>query len=159
VALLAGAAPAGAVTVAVGRSPAGERWTVGAHHPRAGGVDFHTLVSGQPESGGTTTVPSLRGGRCRTALDSAAYDSGWQQVAGPVDVSVVWVDLRLRDGRHVGAAPQPLRTRRSHRWLRGFRWMSAFLPRGSEAVAASGYDSRGRLVTRARSDQGIFLCG
>jgi hypothetical protein len=115
-------------------------------------------VSGQPDTGGATEVPGRIRDGCRTALDSADYDSGWEQVAGPVDVSVVWVDLRLRDGRHVGAAPEPLRSRRSHPWLRGFRWMSAFLPRGSEAVAATAYDSRGRRVTRAPSDQGLFLC-
>jgi hypothetical protein len=99
------------------------------------------------------------GDGCRAALGSAGYDSGWGQVAGPVDVSVVWVDLRLRDGRHLSVAPRPLHGRRSHYWLRGFRWMSAFVPRGSEAVAASAYDSHGRRVTRTRSDQGLFLCG
>jgi hypothetical protein len=124
-----------------------------------GYVEFQTEVAGQPDTGGFTDIPrpTLRS-RCRAHLGTADYDSGWQEIAGPVDVSVVWVDLRLRGGRHVGAAPRPLHGRGTHPWLRGFRWMSAFLPRSSRVTGVSAYNARGRVVTRARSHGGLFLC-
>jgi hypothetical protein len=122
-------------------------------------VSFETRVAGQPDTGGSTQVPARIGrSTCRAALGTAEYDSGWQEAAGPADVSVVWVDVELRDGRHYGAAPRLALSRRVHPWLARFRWVSLFLPRSSTAVRATAFDAHGRVVTRARSDQGLFIC-
>jgi hypothetical protein len=154
----AATAIAAGARVAGGHSPVGERWTVTASRS-AGFVEFQSNVARQPDAGGTTSVPARRArGRCRAFLGTTDYASRWQQIGGPVDRSVVWIDVRLRDGRHFGTAPRPARSRRGHRWLRGFRWTSLFLPPGARAIRARAFDARGRVVTRMRSDRGLFVC-
>lgn len=121
-------APPKTVAVAAGRSPAGERWRVGAsRHGRY--VGFETTVVGQPDAGAFLDVGArrLRGG-CRALIGTADYVSGWQEIAGPVDRSVHRLEIPLADGRKVSVAPPLLRTssRHAHAWLRGFRWASVF---------------------------------
>jgi hypothetical protein len=149
------------VPVATGISPAGERWRVGAARVGQRKVEFETTVAGQPDTGGFQGVGTHRLlGDCRALIGTAEYDSGWQQIAGPVDRSVRRLEVMLADARKVSVAPALPRagSRRNHRWLRGFRWASLFLPHNGAPIAATAFDRHGRTVTRLHEHQGLLLC-
>jgi hypothetical protein len=94
---------------------------------------------------------------CRAALDVSDYNSGWQQLGGPVDASVAWLKVRLAHGKRVTFAPRPALAD-THRWLRHFHWASVFLPKEARAVRVTAIDTRGYIVSRLVNDHGVFLC-
>jgi hypothetical protein len=143
-----------------GSSPAGEAWRVDAY--RLGRtVFFDTSVRGQPDNGLTISV-RRRGllGPCRAALLSGDYRSGWHEVSGPVDRSVVRVDVGLLEGGHLRVTPRlaPARVRHVRRWLRPFRWASLFAAKEQTPVSVTAFDREGKVVTRLHQDRGLFLC-
>jgi hypothetical protein len=139
-------------------SPAGERWSATARQQKTG-IEFETVVLGQSDTGGFIDLSSHRlRGNCRVVVARADYDSGFQETAGPVDVSVVLLDLALSDGTRVRVVPKVLRSRTAHRWLRGLRWLSVFLAPGTEIIGAKAFNRRGHVVTRLRPRRGELLC-